>query len=177
MDFLENAETIESTDATQVDVIDAASKTGNRPIEVRWSAMTHPGTFRANNEDRFLAMLVDQRGVRYLGKDGRANSQDADILFAIQELARMQGGQVAVADGKVKVALPLPIAGLVTDQPLPAAMKLIDALNAAAHSFGCDLEAPFMTLSFLALSPIPALKLTDQGLIDAVHLKRTSLFV
>jgi adenine deaminase len=55
-------------------------------------------------------------------------------------------------------------------------MKLIDNLNAAAHAMGCDLEAPFMTLSFLALSPIPALKLTDQGLIDAAHLKKTSLF-
>jgi adenine deaminase len=42
---------------------------------------------------------------------------------------------------------------------------------------GCPLEAPFMTLSFLSLSPIPELKLTDQGLIDAVHLRKTSLFV
>src|SRR5882672_5656125 len=97
-----------------------------------------------------------------------AGTNDADILFAIRELERMQGGQIAVANGKVKATLPLPIAGLVTDEPLPKAMKLIDGLNAAARSFGCDLEAPFMTLSFLALSPIPALKLTDQGLIDAV---------
>ncbi|MEY4918030.1 MAG: Ade2: adenine deaminase [Verrucomicrobiota bacterium] len=105
-----------------------------------------------------------------------AGTNDADILFAIQELERMQGGQVAVVDGKVKAALPLPIAGLVTDQPLAKAMKLIDDLNAAAHAMGCDLAAPFMTLSFLALSPIPSLKLTDQGLIDATVLKKTSLF-
>ena len=51
------------------------------------------------------------------------------------------------------------------------------ALNAAAHSLGCDLAAPFMTLSFLSLSPIPELKLTDQGLIDARAMKRTELFV
>ena len=50
-------------------------------------------------------------------------------------------------------------------------------MNAAAHALGCDLEAPFMTLSFLSLSPIPELKLTDQGLIDAVNLRKTSLFV
>jgi adenine deaminase len=106
-----------------------------------------------------------------------AGTNDADILFAIQELERLQGGQIAVADGKVKAELPLPIAGLVTDQPLAKAMKLIDDLNAAAHALGCDLVAPFMTLSFLALSPIPALKLTDQGLIDAVRLKKTDLFV
>ena len=73
--------------------------------------------------------------------------------------------------------LPLPIAGLVTDASLPKAMRLIDDLNAAAHSLGCDLAAPFMTLSFLALSPIPSLKLTDQGLIDAGKLEKTSLFV
>lgn len=105
-----------------------------------------------------------------------AGTNDADILFAIQELERLQGGQVAVVNGKVKAELPLPIAGLVSDEPLPKAMKLIDALNAAAGAMGCDLDAPFMTLSFLALSPIPELKLTDQGLIDAVHLKKTSLF-
>ena len=106
-----------------------------------------------------------------------AGTNDADILFAIQELERLQGGQIAVANGKVKAELPLPIAGLVTDQPLAKAMRLIDDLNAAAHALGCDLAAPFMTLSFLSLSPIPELKLTDQGLIDATKLQKTSLFV
>lgn len=106
-----------------------------------------------------------------------AGTNDADILRVIQELEKMQGGQVAVVDGKVTAEFPLPIAGLVTDQPLAKAMKLIDDLNAAAHAMGCDLAAPFMTLSFLALSPIPSLKLTDQGLIDATRLKKTGLFV
>ena len=73
--------------------------------------------------------------------------------------------------------LGLPVAGLVSDKPLPEVMKRIEALNAAAHAMGCDLEAPFMTLSFLSLSPIPELKLTDQGLIDASNLKKTTLFV
>ena len=106
-----------------------------------------------------------------------AGTNDADILFAIRQLERLQGGQVVVADGKVKAELPLPIAGLVSDQPLAKVIQLIDDLNAAAHSLGCNLAAPFMALSFLSLSPIPALKLTDQGLIDATRLKRTSLFV
>jgi adenine deaminase len=106
-----------------------------------------------------------------------AGTNDADILRVIQELEKLQGGQIAVVDGKVKAVLPLPIAGLVTDQPLAKAMKLIDDLNAAAHAMGCDLAAPFMALSFLSLSPIPSLKLTDQGLIDATKLKKTSLFV
>jgi adenine deaminase len=82
-----------------------------------------------------------------------------------------------VANGKVKAELPLPIAGLVSDQPLAKVIQLIDDLNAAAHSLVCDLPAPFMALSFLSLSPIPALKLTDLGLIDAIRLKKTALFV
>jgi len=106
-----------------------------------------------------------------------AGTNDADMLCAIQQLERMQGGQVAVADGKIKAELPLPIAGLVSDRPLKEVMKRIDDLNAAARSLGCDLAAPFMTLSFLSLSPIPSLKLTDQGLIDAVKMQRTELWV
>jgi len=82
-----------------------------------------------------------------------------------------------VANGKVKAALGLPVAGLVSDRPLTEVMRRIDQLNHAAHQMGCDLVAPFMTLSFLSLSPIPALKLTDQGLIDATKLQKTTLFV
>ena len=106
-----------------------------------------------------------------------AGTNDADIVFAIEQLQHMQGGQIAIADRTIKAALPLPIAGLVSDRPLKEVMKHIDDLNAAAYALGCDLDAPFMTLSFLSLSPIPSLKLTDQGLIDAAHLRRTSLFV
>ncbi len=106
-----------------------------------------------------------------------AGTNDADILFAIRELERLQGGQVAVVSGRVKAELALPIAGLVSDRPLAEVMRRIDGLNRAARSLGCRLESPFMTLSFLSLSPIPALKLTDQGLIDAAKLQRTSLFV
>jgi adenine deaminase len=106
-----------------------------------------------------------------------AGTNDADILSVIQELEKLRGGQVAVVNGKVTAELGLPVAGLVSDKPLPEVMKRIEGLNAAAHTMGCDLEAPFMTLSFLSLSPIPELKLTDQGLIDAANLKKTTLFV
>ncbi len=102
---------------------------------------------------------------------------DGDILMAIDELARLQGGQVAVANGKVKARLGLPIAGLVSDRPLAEVIKGIGDLNMAARAMGCDLLAPFMTLSFLSLSPIPELKLTDQGLIDTVKMQRTELWV
>ena len=89
----------------------------------------------------------------------------------------MQGGQVAVANGKIKAELPLPIAGLVSDRPLAEVIKGIADLNVAARALGCELQSPFMTLSFLSLSPVPELKLTDQGLIDAVKMQRTELWV
>jgi adenine deaminase len=103
-------------------------------------------------------------------------TNDADIARAIEELVKMQGGQVAVNQGKVQAELALPIAGLVSDRPLKEVIGRIAALNAAAHAMGCFLKAPFMTLSFVSLSPIPELRLTDQGLIDAVHMRPTTLF-
>ncbi len=102
-------------------------------------------------------------------------TNDGDMIAAIEALEKMRGGQVAVVDGKAIASLPLPIAGLVSDQPLETVIQKITELNAAAAGLGSPLHAPFMTLSFLSLSPIPELKLTDQGLVDAVDLKLTSL--
>ncbi len=100
---------------------------------------------------------------------------DSDIVAAVAALQKMGGGQVAIEDGKEIAALPLPIAGLVSDRPLAEVVEKIQALNAAASKLGSNLPAPFMSLSFLSLSPIPALKLTDQGLVDAVKMKLTDL--
>jgi adenine deaminase len=102
-------------------------------------------------------------------------TNDSDIIAAVKALEEMRGGQVAILDGKVEASLPLPIAGLVSDQPLEAVIEKIEQLNAAAARLGCKLDAAFMTLSFMSLSPIPELKLTDQGLVDAVNMKLTSL--
>ncbi|MEY2573038.1 MAG: adenine deaminase [Verrucomicrobiota bacterium] len=100
---------------------------------------------------------------------------DSDIVAAIRALEEMRGGQVVVADGKTEASLALPIAGLVSDQPLEFVIRKIAELKAAAARLGSTLDAPLMSLSFLSLSPIPALKLTDQGLVDAVNLKLTTL--
>ena len=78
--------------------------------------------------------------------------------------------------GAVLEALPLPLAGLVSDQPLEYVRNKIDQLVAASATLGCILPDPFMTLSFLALSPIPELKVTDLGLVDAVKFQVTDLF-
>ncbi|MDQ6630198.1 MAG: adenine deaminase [Verrucomicrobiota bacterium] len=102
-------------------------------------------------------------------------TNDRDILATVQELEKMGGGQLVVAEGKVEAALPLPIAGLVSDQPLEKVIADVEILNSAAKKLGCELAFPFMTLSFLSLSPIPELKLTDQGLVDAVKMELTDL--
>ena len=62
--------------------------------------------------------------------------------------------------------LPLPVAGLLSDAPLDEVVARSRALVAAARELGCTVEAPFQLLSFLALSVIPSLKLTDRGLVD-----------
>jgi adenine deaminase len=60
----------------------------------------------------------------------------------------------------------LPVAGLMSDEPAAAVVASLDHLHAVVRELGSTLAAPFMTLSFLALSVIPALKITDRGLVD-----------
>ncbi len=93
-------------------------------------------------------------------------ANDDDMRAAIAAIAQMEGGQVAVVDGQVCAACPLPIAGLMSDRPLEEVSALGAALTQAAHALGCTLPDPLMTMSFLALPVIPALKLTDKGLVD-----------
>ncbi len=95
-----------------------------------------------------------------------AGVDDNDILRAARVLEEMGGGFACVVDGEVRASVPLPFGGLVS--PLPAAelVQQLRVLDAAAAELGCTLEHPCMTLSFLSLSVIPSLKLTDQGLID-----------
>ena len=66
----------------------------------------------------------------------------------------------------VLVHEPLPVAGLLSDRPVEEVVEALDRLHAQLADLGVRIEAPFMTLSFLALSVIPALKITDRGLVD-----------
>ena len=93
-------------------------------------------------------------------------TNDADMLAAVKTIADMQGGLVAVADGKTVECLPLPVAGLLSEEPLETVRQRIEALKKAAKTLGCVLDDPFMHLSFLALPVIPELKITDKGLVD-----------
>lgn len=94
-----------------------------------------------------------------------AGTNDADILVAIQAVNEMDGGFVLVVDGQVQASVPLPIGGLVSPLPVEQLVPKLQALDHAAAALGCTLEHPCMTLSFLSLSVIPSLKLTDQGLV------------
>lgn len=103
-------------------------------------------------------------------------AEDGDMLAAIDEVVRMEGGQVVVAGGEVLSSVPLPVAGLMSDQPLEEVRDQVEALTQAAYSLGCVLPAPLMTMSFLALEVIPELKLTDQGLVDVTQFDFVPLF-
>jgi adenine deaminase len=91
---------------------------------------------------------------------------DSAMAVAVRRLANIGGGIVAVDGAQVLAELPLPVAGLLSDASLEEVVARSRAVVAAARELGCSLEAPFQLLSFLALSVIPSLKLTDHGLID-----------
>ena len=103
-------------------------------------------------------------------------ANDDEMRSAVAAVADMGGGQVVLVEGAVQAACPLPIAGLMSDQPLEMVRDQVAALSEAAHRLGCTLADPLMTMSFLALPVIPALKLTDKGLVDVNKFDFVPLF-
>jgi adenine deaminase len=97
-----------------------------------------------------------------IGPDG-----PADMAAAVGRLAEIGGGQVAVLDGRVVAEVRLPIGGLMSLEPAPVvAAELEHLVESARAALDVTIEAPFMHLSFLGLSVIPALRITDLGLVD-----------
>jgi adenine deaminase len=90
----------------------------------------------------------------------------ADMAACVTRLAALGGGIAVARDGRVRGELPLPIAGLLSDAPCETVVERLDELVALLAEQGVATPSPFMTLSFLALSVIPELKLTDRGLVD-----------
>jgi adenine deaminase len=95
-----------------------------------------------------------------------AGCDDVSMMTAARAVGEMGGGLVAATGEKVLGSVPLPIAGLMSDQPVETVRKQMDSLITVAHDLGSPLHDPFMALGFLALEVIPSLKLTDQGLVD-----------
>ncbi len=102
--------------------------------------------------------------------------EDEAVCRAVNLIAKHKGG-LAVIDGTREEILPLPIAGILSNQDGFRVAQRYGELNALAGHLGSPLQAPFMTLSFMALSVIPKLKLTDKGLFDGERQTLTSLFV
>jgi adenine deaminase len=91
---------------------------------------------------------------------------DSDLLCALQEIGRMQGGMAVCQGGRVLSSMALPIAGLMTAAPLSQVLSEVEALHRNAQALGTSLARPCMALSFLALPVIPELRLTDRDLVD-----------
>jgi adenine deaminase len=102
---------------------------------------------------------------------------DTSMAFAVRRLANIGGGIVVVEGGRLLAELPLPVAGILSDAPLAEVVAASDAVVAAARELGCEIEAPFQLLAFLALSVIPALKITDRGLVDVERFELVPLRV
>jgi adenine deaminase len=102
---------------------------------------------------------------------------DDDMQAALEAVVQMGGGLAVASDTKILASLALPIAGLMSLEPVQLVRDQLDSLIGIAHDMGCALKEPFMTLSFLALPVIPELKLTDLGLVDVNKFEVVSLFV
>jgi len=93
-------------------------------------------------------------------------TSDEDILMTVREIERLQGGLVVTESGRVVASLPLPVAGLLSDEPLEKVVAGLESVERVATGLGTRLTSPFSTLSFVALPVIPELRLTDLGLVD-----------
>jgi adenine deaminase len=102
---------------------------------------------------------------------------EADMAAAVNRLAETGGGQVAVEGGEVVAEVPCPIGGLLSDRPVEEVAEQVRSIEDASRRLGATIQAPFMTMSFLALSVIPELKITDRGLVDTVRFELVPLQV
>ena len=99
------------------------------------------------------------------------------MMTAARAVGELGGGLVAAVGDEVVASVPLPIAGLMSDQPVEVVRRQMGQLVKIAHDLGSPLHDPFMSLGFLALEVIPALKLTDQGLVDVEKFDFVPLWV
>jgi len=106
-----------------------------------------------------------------------SGTTDEDMKLAVETVVQIGGGLVVVSGQKVVAALSLPIAGLMSPEPVHHIRDQIDCLLACTREIGSSLSNPFMTLSFLALPVIPELKITDKGLVDVTRFQTVPLWV
>ncbi len=103
-------------------------------------------------------------------------TNDNDIVAAINALVEVKGGLAVSKNKKIEI-MPLPVAGIMSDQPAEKVAGEYEKLSRLVRSWGCNMSAPFMTLSFMALLVIPELKISDRGLFDVRIFTYTGLFL
>ncbi|MDO4329738.1 MAG: adenine deaminase [Lachnospiraceae bacterium] len=127
--------------------------------------------FRLKQGAMAYSMSHDHHNIVVVG------TNDADMSAAVNEVARLNGGLCVVCGGRVLGSMELPIGGLMSEKPAEEVMSQLDELNEKARSLGCEMDAPFMSLSFVSLPTVPDLGLTDKGLVDVLAHKLIDLEV
>jgi adenine deaminase len=107
-----------------------------------------------------------------------AGMDDKNMLIAARHVSSIGGGLAVAENGSIIACLPLPIAGLMSNQPITSVVANLKAINQACMKLGSNvIKDPYMLISFLALPVIPSLKLTDRGLVDVDRFCFTSLWI
>ena len=152
-----------SLDVLKIAVFERHHNTGNCGVAFAQGFKIHSGAIATS-------IGHDSHNITTVG------SSDEAILAAVKSVVDLDGGIVVVnGQGKVLASLSLPLGGLMTHAPLDEVTQHLTELKAAARAIGCDLEEPFLQLSFLALPVIPTLKVTDKGLVDVEKFELVSL--
>ncbi|HEY6876072.1 MAG TPA: adenine deaminase [Candidatus Dormibacteraeota bacterium] len=142
-----------SRDLVKIAVVERHHATGRIGLGFATNVGLQRGAFAST-------VAHDAHNVVVLGVD------DRDMAACTMRMAQIGGGIVIAEGGEVVEELPLPIAGLMSDRPLPEVHNRLRSMEKRLAAMGSTMAAPFMTLSFLALSVIPELKITDRGLVD-----------
>ena len=140
-------------DLVKIAVVERHNATGRIGVGFATNVGLRRGAFAST-------VAHDAHNVVVLGVD------DADMIRCVRRLAEIGGGIVVVEGGEVKGELHLPVAGLMSDAPLAEVHRRLADMEQTLRANGVAWDAPFMCLSFLALSVIPELKITDRGLVD-----------
>lgn len=151
-------------DLLKIAVIERHTRSGNHAVGFVKGTELRRGAIASS-------VAHDHHNIVVIGAD------DQSMMTAARVVGEMHGGMSAANGSDVVARLPLPIAGLMSDQPIETVRAQMDDLLRAAHAMGSTLHDPFMAMSFLALAVIPELKITDQGLIDVVKFQKIPLFV
>jgi len=157
------------TTALQLDINDPANDIARIAVVERHKATGRIGLGYVSGygmKKGAIASTVAHDAHNIMVVGSRDASGPFDMSIAIARVAEIGGGQVVVVDGRVVAEVALPVCGLISDKPLDIVADEMETVVRAAHDIGITLAAPFMALSFLGLSVIPDLRITDLGLID-----------